>query len=150
MVWIDKKVFRGYNRGEMTIKPLYVILLVAGVALLAVGATLLITQQSSEQTPASQPDIQRYTADQVIAIAQAQYPTCFKRERIGEDAGGMFLYRTVDTPSSISVTYIGGSRGAWKVKISCPFGYRLGDYAYVSKTLYFYESDGTLRKTYYP
>lgn len=130
-MWYPKKV-------EMKIKPLYAVLLVAAVVLLVVGVTLYFTWETPEQTSQPQSYTPTYTADQVIAIAQAQYPACFNRDR------------TVDTPSSISVKHIGGSRGAWRVEISCPARYFHNDYSMGTKTLYFYESDGTLRKTYYP
>lgn len=98
---------------------------------------------SQTQTPTTQPYKSRYTADQVIYIAQAQYPACYRRQ------SGM----DVQAPPSITVTYVGGSRAAWKVQITCPpYFYQLGQplSGVTSKTLYFYETDGSLRDTYYP
>ncbi len=120
------------------------ILIVASVVILGVVGC------AQTQTPAPKPYTPKYTADQVIVIAQAKYPTGFKQEIIGEDTQGVFRHQTVTTPTSISVKYIGGSKAAWEVKISLPFGYRYSDYTYGTKTLYFYEGDGSLRTTYYP
>jgi hypothetical protein len=145
----------------LTSKPVRKILLsilVAAVALLAVGITLAFTLRAPEQTSESQPDIPRYTADQVIAIVQAEYPACFKKELIGQDVGGIFRYIEVNTPPIISVkpSYMldlyermrvaerGGSTAVWEVTVRCPFGYHFRDYTR-SKVLYFYEWDGSLR-----
>ena len=98
---------------------------------LIVTAVLVLALGIISCTPIEQPDIPTYTADQVIAVAQARYPSCYYR-----------YDRTVDTPTSISVEYIGVSKKAWKVVISCPQGYRLDDWT-TSKTLYFSEIDGS-------
>lgn len=137
----------------MGIKPLYIVLLVTGVALLAVGVTLAFTLQAPEQTSESQSDIPRYTADQVIAIVQAKYPACFKM--VGEAA----------TPPAISIELapkrIASRQGridllaedppqfsvVWKVTVTCPPMYFLPypDLGTKNKTLYFYECDSSLR-----
>lgn len=96
--------------------------------------------------------VPKYSADQVIKVVKAQYPACFKQERTGTDADGMFLYRTVETPTQISVQFIGGSKGTWKVTIICPYSYRLGapSSQVTSLTSYFWESDGALHRGYIP
>ena len=96
--------------------------------------------------------VPKYSADQVIAVVKAQYPACFKRERTGTDASGMFQYTTLDTPPQISVQFVGGSKGAWKVIITCPYGYRLASLTsqVTSLTAYFWESDGALHQGYIP
>ena len=90
---------------------------------------------SQTQIPESQPDIPRYTTDQVIVIAQAQYG-CYSR------LGG----ERRDTSAKVSVSYQGGPRRVWIVKISCPTGYILDDFSGFSKTLHFYEDTGVLGK----
>ncbi len=133
----------------MKIKPLYAVLLVTALVLLAVGVTLYFTWEAPEQTSQPQSYTPTYTADQVIAIAQAKYPACFKQELIGQDSGGMFRYQTVDTPTQISVQFVGGTSHAWKVVITCPVRYLLQDRT-TGKTLYFWETDGALHNTFYP
>lgn len=125
-----------------------IIILVAVIGLCAFVVYDYYQGTQSEQTPTY--TTPTYTADQVIAIARAKYPVGFKQEIIGQDSGGLFRSRTVETPTMISVTYIGGSGGAWEVKISLPRGYHFEDRTYGTKTLYFYESNSSLRDTYYP
>lgn len=109
----------------------------------------LSTMVGCAQAPPVTPDTPRYTADQVIAVAQAQYPVCFKKELIGYDGQGMAHYRTITIPPTISVKYMDGSKAVWKIEVSCPQSYRLPDRS-TEKELYFYEGDGSLQDRYYP
>ena len=136
----------------------HIIILCIAIASLAIGGTLLwfpqfFTQKTSTQsyeTPIPT-YTSTYTPDQVIAIVQAQYPACYKSEIASIDASGVFRHRTVNTPTSISATYIGGFRGKWKIIVSCPFSYRLYPSSSAVKVkLYFYEDDGSLAGPYKP
>jgi hypothetical protein len=121
--------------------------------ILTIWIPLILTACSSTESTISTPtQYNKYSADQVIDVVKAQYPACFKRERTGTDAGGMFQYTTLDTPSQISVQFIGGSKGAWKVTITCPHSYRLGapSSQVISLTCYFWEIDGGLHQGYIP
>ncbi len=99
------------------------------------------------------PDVPRYTADQVIAVAQAKYPVGYGTEterviRPGTEDWAMpqyeFKSKRIETPTSVSVNYIGDGR--WEVTISLPSRYHFKDEAYVnSKTLYFDEATGQIR-----
>ena len=95
--------------------------------------------------------IPRYSADQVIAVVKAQYPACFRQERTGTDASGMFQYKIVDTPTQVSVQFVGGTSHAWKATITCPQGYtmQMGTKIF-SLEVYFWETDGSLRQGYTP
>ena len=97
------------------------------------------TQQPQPYTP----DTHVYTADQVILIVQEQYPTTYRRVGLGTEIEDM------ETPPSITVAYVGGSRGVWGVQLSAPAGCSLEKpFSYVHvKTMYFHETDGTLRDT---
>ena len=118
------------------------ILLLMTVLLLLLGCS-----QPEVQTPKQY--VPKYSADQVIAVVRAQYPTCFKRERTGMDASGMFQYRTVDTPTQISVQFVGGTTHAWKAIITCPQDYTMPIGAREARgwIVYFWETDGSLRLT---
>ena len=121
------------------------------VPLIIIGLIFTIGCGEPEvQTPKQY--VPKYSADQVISVVKAQYPICFKRERTGTDASGMFQYATLDTPSQISVQFIGGSKGAWKVTIASPYSYSLGSLnsGIASQTGYFWESDGALHQGYIP
>jgi len=111
--------------------------------LLSITFLIPLSCYESPSTPIDKPE---YTADQVVTVAKAQFTSCFKREMVGQDAGGIMRYHTVETPTIISAQYLGDSR--WQVKIICSPGYRLIDpyNTVTSATLYFYESDGTLRQ----
>lgn len=109
---------------------------------------LLLGVISCANTPQPQTYTSKYTADRVIIIAQAQYPACYKTESRG--FGSTRESWEVQTPPSITVAYVGGSHAAWKVQINCPPGYHLKSPIGTSLTLYFYETDGSLRDTYYP
>ena len=100
---------------------------------LIVTAILVLGIMGCEQIAGTErPDLPSYTADQVIAVAQARYPTCFN------------VARTKSATPSISVNFVGD--GYWRVSITCPQGYRLDDWS-SSKTLYFYEATGALGST---
>jgi len=75
-----------------------------------------------------------------MALAKAKYPTCYRMQE-GE--------RQEISPI-INVKFIGGSKAAWEIKISAPVGYLFADSTMGTKTLYFYEGDGSLRADYYP
>jgi len=109
--------------------------------LMAVLLFLLGCSQPKVQTPTQY--VPRYTADQVITVVRAQYPVCFKTERVGQDA------RTVDTPTQISVQFVGGTSHAWKATITCPLGYRMRVVAGTTTIwlVYFWESDGSLHSS---
>ena len=102
--------------------------------ILVVTAVLVLVLGIISCTSVEQPDTPTYTADQVIAAAQAQYPSYDSPNR-----GTL-------TPS-ISVEYIGES--IWRVYISFPLGYYgLGwEYAGSNMTLYFIETTGSLSLT---
>jgi hypothetical protein len=116
------------------------ILLVFTIIVLAVCILGCNGSTSTKETIQAGP---KYTADQVIAIAQAQYPVCYKN--------GVFSNGTEETPTIISVKYIGDSK--WQINIKCP------DYRYslirrntgvTEIKLYFYEADGSLSPPYKP
>jgi len=107
-------------------------LVIIAISFLASGL-ILCTQTQRPNTP-------QYTADQVIEIAKAKCPLCFRMQQ-GE--------RQV-TSTSIDVRFIGGSRVAWEIKIIAPVGYIFTDFTAGTKILYFYEGDGSLRSEYYP
>lgn len=110
----------------MNIKPLYAVLAVIGLLLLAIGATLLFTQQAPDLAPA--PDIARYTADQVIAVARAY----------AGDECGLTKWQQERYPKARWTTeYLGN--GKWKVTKDCS--------PYAAKSSWtFYESTGKLVK----
>ena len=100
---------------------------------LIVTAVLVLVLGIISCTSVDQADTPTYTADQVIAVAQARYPDY-------ESYSGRTL------SPSISVAYIGES--VWRVNISCPSGYRVsGRYVGSNITLYFYETTGVLTVT---
>lgn len=104
------------------------ILVVTAVSVLVLGIiSCTPAYEADTDTPA-------YKATEVIAVAQAKYPVCFR------------TYHPEETvPSSISVEYIGES--CWEIVISCPSsGYRLSAYS-SSQTLWFYETDGSFSFT---
>lgn len=109
---------------------------------LALGIAACTPTTSGTTTPT--PDIPKYTADQVVMVAQARYPTCFRTEIV--ERRNVHTYTT----SIVSVSYIGGSRRAWKVEVSCPHLHRLVDALTTKEVLYFYETDGSLSDKYYP
>ena len=84
------------------------IAIIAGLALIAWGIFALVkpggelgnNKEAATQKPPS------YKADQVIAIAQAKYPACYKRENLGEDSSGIFRYTDVQTPPSITARWV--------------------------------------------
>lgn len=91
---------------------------------------------AQSQTPPPPPDIPRYTADQIIAVAQAKYDAV----RIGT--------RTDRTEPKVEVSYEG--QGVWQVIIRPPLGYYLQTGPYpggplVGIVLYFYEDTGQLK-----
>lgn len=115
------------------------------VVLLVIGLIFTVGCGEPEvQTPKQY--VPKYSANQVIDVVRAQYPTCFKREETGWDAGGMMRYTTVDTPTQISVQFVGGTAHAWRATITCPPGY----YIYIGTStarvwiVYFWETDGSL------
>ena len=113
---------------QWEIKMKRLILVVTAVLILALGIA------GCEQIAGTErPDLPDYTADQVIAVAQAQYPP--------------YDHPNMGTLSpSISVEYIGES--IWRVYISFPLGYGLGwEYAGSNITLYFNETTGALSLT---
>ena len=101
--------------------------------ILVVTAVLVLGIISCTPYQTERPDLPDYTADQVIAVAQARYPS--------------YDHPNMGTLSpSISVEYIGESY--WRVNISFPSGYRLnGGYFISSRTLYFNETYGSLSST---
>ncbi len=107
-------------------------LVVAAVLILVLGVI------GCAQTPQYKPYVPKYTADQVIAVVRASYPVGYTRS-----------YPQTTTPTIISVRYIGGTRAAWQAQISLPSRYYLQG-GLSSKTLYFYETAGSLRDTYDP
>lgn len=113
-------------------------------AVLVLGLGVIGCAETSQ--PQYLPYTPKYTADQVIAVAQAQYPVGYKYS-IGTPSTPS---ERIETPTMISVRYLGGSRAAWQVDISLPPGYHYSDGSYGTKRLYFYETDGSLRDTYNP
>ena len=111
------------------------ILLLMAVLLLLLGCSQPKVQTSTQYVP-------RYSAEQVIAVVRAQYPTSFKREVTGQ-------YST--TPTQISVQFVGGTSHAWKATITSPRGYylQIGS-GITSLEVYFWETDGSLRQGYVP
>jgi hypothetical protein len=117
------------------------------IVLLSLFTLLYVGLSGCNSTTATKETIPigpKYTADQVIAVAQAQYPLCYK-------SFGVINENNSQTQTLINVKYIG--EYIWEVNIKCP------DYLYSlirkgsginSLTLYFYETDGSLRDTYYP
>lgn len=116
-------------------------LVVIAVLVLALGVIGCARTPAPSPQPPPTPG---HTQNQVIAIAQAQYPVGFKQEDIGRDASGFYRSQTVQTPTSIAVRFIGGSRAAWEVTIRLPIGYRYSDFSYGTKILYFYEDTSSL------
>jgi len=115
------------------------------VLLLVIGLIFTVGCGEPEvQTPKQY--VPKYSANQVIDVVRAQYPTCFKRERTGTDASGMFQYTTLDTPTQISVQFVGGTSHAWKATITCPPGYTIPIGASRARAwqVYFWETDGSL------
>lgn len=104
-------------------KGWHIILLCLGVSLLAVGGTLLLTQQAEEEAP--QPDIPRYTADQVIAVAKAY---------TGEECGGKWVLEPYE--ATWTTVYLGN--GEWAVTKNCS-SYGVGTWT-------FYEATGHLSR----
>ena len=87
----------------MNIKPLYTVLLVAAVALLAVGVTLVITLQAPEQTPA----YPKMTASQVCQYVNQALPT----EQISQGTRRYYEYKY----AAVNARYI--TNGEWSVKV---------------------------------
>lgn len=104
------------------------VLVITAVLVLVLG----IIGCAQTQTPQPKPDIPRYTADQVIAVAQAQYTSV--------------SYTKGRTSARVSVSYQGG--GIWKVEISPLIGYVLegpeGRFTGV-RTRYFNEATNSLQ-----
>ena len=100
--------------------------------LIALSCVLFLTVSCSTPAPIY---TSRYTANQVIYIAQAQYPTAYGAS-------------SKQTPPIISAVYI--DTAIWRVDITCPCHYYLErPYSGIStKTLYFYETDGSLYSKY--
>lgn len=104
------------------------VLIVTAVLVLVLGVI-----GCAQKTPAPPPDIPRYTADQVIAVAQAQYKS----------------YRITKQPpyadARVSVVYQG--KGVWEVTVSALAGYVLmgpGGLIMGATKPHFYESTGSL------
>ncbi|MDO9574023.1 MAG: hypothetical protein Q7I94_03425 [Candidatus Contubernalis sp.] len=100
---------------------------------------VMVIFPACQSEPEPQPDLPGYTADQVIYVAQAQYPIAYRYSSDG----------LLQTPTSVTVTYL--ERGIWKVEISCPPGYSINNSrsGVSSDTLYFYEADGSLHTLSY-
>ncbi len=108
-------------------KGLHVILLCLAILFLSVGGVLLFTQGATEKAP--QPDIPRYTADQVIEVAKAY---------AGEECGAGRIAEYYDP--KWTTTYLGDGR--WEVTKDCSHvGSGLG-----KSTWIFYEATGELKK----
>ena len=126
---------------------------------------LLLLLLPSCTAAAPPPDVPSYTADQVITIVRAKYPSAYARgryipgERIGGEripipnAKGYFTqyyytqgHYTSDllTPTSISVRYM--NDGKWSVTISAPprFYLERRGSGITEINLTFHESDGSL------
>ena len=89
--------------------------------------------------------VPRYSADQVIAVVRADFPTGAKEETvIGAD--GRLQSRLVRTPTQISVKFVGGTSHAWKATITCLKGYVLTQVSGQPSIwiVYFWETDGKL------
>jgi hypothetical protein len=99
-----------------------VALLCLAIAALAVLGTLLFIQQTEEKDP--QPDIPRYTADQVIAVAKAYAGECSRYP---------WQSNSNDYDASWTTVYLGD--GKWRVTKEC---------ASVT-TWTFYEATGELK-----
>jgi len=110
------------------------------------GLVLATAMVGCSQTETPRQYVPKYSADQVITIVRAQYPTCFKQE--WSEVDGRF--RTLDTSSQISVQFVGGTSHAWKATITCPSGYHLKIGAGQARqwVVYFWETDGSLRQGY--
>ena len=109
---------------------------------LVVTAVLVLVLGIMSCEPIARTERPDYTADQVIVVAQAQYPPY-------DRTTGSSYYNNVQTVTltpSISVAYIG--EGYWRVYISCPSGYRAsGVYVGSNITRYFNETTGVLGYT---
>jgi hypothetical protein len=113
-------------------KPIFFVVLLVGIALVVGGILALNHFSNSDKSQLKSTWIEsKYQANEVIAVAQAQYPVCHR---------GIGANRT-ESPTIITVQYKGD--GIWKVDISCPSLFFLEDNT-SSKVLYFHESDGAL------
>jgi len=108
---------------------LLVIVLLLSLAL----GTSACTQSTTSPV---QPDVPRYTADQVISVVQAQF-SCYSATKTPQR-----------TKAMVSVVY--QRQGVWEVKVSSVPGYTLQGpnwTAYLGTlTLHFYEDTGSLGK----
>ena len=121
------------------------------VILISQGCSKPFTKVQTNNSTVQPQLISRYTADQVISIVRSRYPTSFKRERTGATPEGMFLYTTIETPTQISVQFIGGSKNCWKAQVICPAGFHIAiNDATTSITCYFWEIDGAIHQEYSP
>lgn len=120
------------------------ILLIVGICIIAGGVFALNSGPKKVVEADTPPTYEAtYTADQVIAVAKAQYPVAYKFTH-----DGLSPTRTlVETPTIIKVVYRGGFNRVWKVDIYCPLGYYLTDYSR-EKTVYFWETDGALHTNF--
>jgi hypothetical protein len=109
-----------------------------GVAFIILTILGLIVTGCTTSPPKTTQYVQKYTADRVIYIVQSQYPVAYTR----------ISSFSPQTPTSVTAVYI--DKAVWKVQISCPQGYWLGAWnsGVSSKTLYFYEADGSLWNNY--
>ncbi len=106
--------------GQLRIKPLYAILLVVGLLMLAIGGTLAVTQSTQQQSPP--PDVPRYTADQVISVVHAYDPILREVPVFVEYSGqGRWWVRTksqliifYEDTGRLEVIYERSSKGGWE------------------------------------
>jgi hypothetical protein len=120
-------------------KPIFVIILLIGI-ILVIGGVWAINQHGNSIN--SQDKVQpkstwiesKYRANEVITVAQAQYP--ISHRGIGTDRR--------ESPTIITTQYNGN--GVWTVNIGCPVSYLLEDNT-LSKVLYFHEINGALNSS---
>jgi len=104
------------------------------IPLLVIG--LIFAVSCEEPAPTEQPDIPKYRADQVIAVASAYSPTFSKQEQFG--------YQCEEKPAW-SAEYL--SQGVWMVK-KYAIRHLGGEKVYI-EGWYFHENNGQLNKSRY-
>jgi hypothetical protein len=102
---------------------------------LAITLSIVFIGCSASSTATYTP---KYTADKVIYIAQAKYPIAYKGNNLN----------STQAPTSITAIYIDAA--VWKVNITCPYQYQIGQLnsGISALTLYFYEGDGSFHNNY--
>lgn len=126
----------------MKIKLWQFALVLIGALLVGIGGTLLFAQYAPEripilrQTPAPEPDIPRYTAGQVIAVARAYSPGVSRALMLSKGCGQELAW---------SARYL--SQGSWFVCKYCI--HRWSDERVLIDYWFFHEDTAQLNKSRY-